>query len=419
MEETWAIERLAPGGEGFGRLADGRAAFAPGALPGDRIRAGRLEERRGFVRALTWSLVAPSPDRVEPACPIADRCGGCPLMSLARPAQLGAKLSILREALARTGGIASPPVDEELVALGTDLAYRERARLHVSESGTLGYCARRSHEVIAITKCAICSDAINTAITWLAAPARRSKLKAFDTLEVRSVPGQARAHIDFVPRGPSLPSSATSLLTAATRRFHISVRGTPPPPETQLAYPLPRGGVLHAPAGVFTQVNWLVNCEIIERVCEGAKARCLETFADLYCGVGNFTLPLLQSGLSGMGAERSEAAVVAARRSALAAGLTARFFTGDASTLARQWAEAGERFDLVLLDPPRRGAPDVLQAVSSLARSHVALLSCEPVTFARDAKALLGFGFELERVTAFDMFPQTPHLESLGWFRRR
>lgn len=352
---TWHIDRLVPGGDGFLRLPDGRAAFVAGALPGDEIEADEIEDRRSYVRATRWRLVAPGPDRVEPSCPVADACGGCDLMRLSRAAELRTKAGMLREALARTGGFHDLPDPLPVVTAGGDLAYRSRIRVHVDEQGRVGYFARGTHELVEIPGCPVAAPGIDAALVEL----------------------RRRAAAGDVPAG-----------------------------DTELGA---------APPGVFTQVNPAVNERIVADLVAGARERGAERFCDLYAGAGNFALPLARAGLSGVAVERAGAAVDAGRRAAETQHLDVRFIAGD---VARHVKKLEARFDLVLLDPPRTGAREVIDGVLRLAPRFVAYCACDPVTLARDLRALAKGGYELEHVTGYDMFPRTHHVEALAWMKR-
>lgn len=351
---SWHIDRLVPGGDGFLRLPDGRAAFAAGALPGDVIEPDAIEDHRSYVRATRWTLVEPGPERVEPPCPVADACGGCDLMHLSRPAQLIAKAGILREALARTGGFRDLPDPLPMVTAGGDLGYRSRIRVHVDEAGRVGYFARSSHELVEIPGCPIAAPGIDAAMAAL-----RERAAA----------------------------------------------GTVEPGDTEL------GGE----PGVFTQVNRAVNERLVADVVAGARARGVALFCDLYAGAGNFALPLAAAGLSGVAIERSREAVEAGRRAAKAKNLDVRFVAGD---VGQQAKKLEPRFELIVIDPPRTGAREVIASVIRLAPRVIAYCACDPVTLARDLKKLSDGGYALEGITGYDMFPHTHHVEALAWLTR-
>jgi 23S rRNA (uracil1939-C5)-methyltransferase len=191
------------------------------------------------------------------------------------------------------------------------------------------------------------------------------------------------------------------------------------PQDHTQSWPLGDKIELWAPPGVFTQVNWEVNRELVQAVLDGALTRGVTSFLDLYAGAGNFSLPMLGAGLRGVSVEASEVAVGAARRAADAAGLGEACFVGASveAFLGRALGEA-RRFELVVLDPPRPGCRTVIEPVGALGATWLALCSCDPVTLARDLGLLLARGYHVDEVIPFDMFPHTHHLETLVWLCR-
>jgi 23S rRNA (uracil1939-C5)-methyltransferase len=172
---------------------------------------------------------------------------------------------------------------------------------------------------------------------------------------------------------------------------------------------------LEAPADAFVQVNWGTNQELVRRLTEGARARGLRSFADLYAGAGNFSLVLARAGLTGISVEEHPAASAAASRAARAQGLTS---VEVVSSDAAAWLARAPRpfpYELVLLDPPRAGARELVPELTRRKPSVIAYCACDPVTLARDLGQLVGAGYHLEEIQAFDMFPGTHHVEVLAW----
>jgi 23S rRNA (uracil1939-C5)-methyltransferase len=247
-------------------------------------------------------------------------------------------------------------------------------------------------------------------------------LAAFREIEARVSEPPLAVTLQFVARVPgSLPRAARAALGGLPVPYLASVEGEAPQPEAVQRFALPRGVEIEAPPGVFTQVNWPVNVAIVSAVVEGATRRGAARFCDAYAGAGNFALPLAHAGLEGVAVERDGRAVRAAKVAAARQGLGERlvFREGDAGRALADLAREGERIDLVLLDPPRKGAAEAMSGVRRLAPPHVALCSCDPVTLARDVATLQVAGYRLDSVQGFDMFPHTHHLESLAWMSRR
>lgn len=415
------VEKLIPEGKALGRLADGRVVILSGAVPGDRVELGAVTESKGLVTAQTFRLLGPSPLRVAPSCDVAARCGGCDWMVLPIGEQRRQKVEILKEALWRTGKIDWRERPLELVAGARHEAYRCRVRLQIAE-GRVGFFHRGSHELVEPDVCRVSSARVNAALRQVRLVAREHTLAldAFAWLEVREAGGGALS-ILLQPRAP-LPRSRSArvqaLIAALEREFVVGLGGEATPQHAWQRFELTGTTfMLSAPQG-FVQVNWEVNELLVARVLEGAAARGVTTFLDAYAGSGNFSLPLLSRGLRGLAVESNPSAVAAAREAARLQELDPEaFVVGDAATVAAARTQRGERFDLVFCDPPRAGLKTGLEPLARSAARWFAVCSCNPVTLARDLRRLVALGFELDTIVAFDMFPQTHHLETLAWLR--
>jgi 23S rRNA (uracil1939-C5)-methyltransferase len=402
------------------RLTDGRVGFVAGALPGDVIRVEARREHKGHVEAERWSLLTPGTARIEPPCPVARQCGGCDWMALEPTAQREHKLSLLEQALSRTGGFRELP-ELELESAGPELGYRNRLRFQIGERGELGFFARGTNELVVVPGCLVADPALERAFQGLRSLAREfgAALGRFAAAELRVAPEPQRPSLRLEPRGSvDLLAPAQRLLQdELSARFDVSVTGREDAGVEQ-SFELPGGVTLRVPAAAFTQVNWAVNERLVADVVEGARSRSLTTFCDLYAGAGNFTLPLLSAGLRGTAVEGHAAALAAGRKSAERQGFTAEFVAEDVGRALTRLSRASRRFELVVLDPPRAGARDVLEKLVLVAARCIAYVACDPVTLARDLKWLAAHGFELEAIKAYDMFPQTHHFETLAWLRR-
>lgn len=405
------VEKLVPGGDGFARLPDGQALFVQLAVPGDRIRLRSVEKQRGALTTSDYELVSPSPDRVVPECPVATSCGGCDLMHVARPAELLHKHSLLREALARVAGVAiETPALREQPSLG----YRSRVRFHVGKYGKLGFFARGTHQLVEVPSCAVADPSINQALALVRRLARRfpEALAGFSDVELRA--GEAFVIARFVPRDGIKPIAADPFLRALGKELKVaaSEREAQALCERRSLSP---DVFVEIPADAFSQINVPVNQQLIASLVAGAQARGVRTFCDLFAGVGNFSLPLARLGLRGVMVERTPSAVQAAQRSAAAQGLALKARSADVARAVTDLVREGQRFELVVLDPPREGAPEVVAALPALGARAVAYVSCDPVTLARDLKQLVAAGLRIVSVEAFDMFPRTHHFETLVW----
>jgi len=411
------IEKLVPGGDGFLRLPDGQALFVRGAAPGDRIRLGSVEKQRGTLWTNDYTLVTPSPDRITPECPVAATCGGCDLMHLSRDGELRQKTSMLKEALERVAGVAFTP--ETLTGSETGSGYRSRVRFHVGQHGKLGFFSRGSHQLVEVPGCLVADPRINQALASIRRLARRfpDALTGFSDVELRATETDVIAR--FVPRDGIKPIAAEPFLRALGKEMRVAAT------EREAQALCERRTVsadvfVEIPADAFSQINAPVNRELVAAVVAGARARELASFCDLFAGVGNFALPLARLGLTGVMVERTASAVLAAQRAAVEQGipkLKAR--TADAGKALADLVREGQRFDLVVLDPPRDGAPEVMAGIPGLSPRAVAYVACDPVTLSRDLKPLLAAGLAISSVQAFDMFPRTHHFETLVWLEAK
>ncbi|MES1189121.1 MAG: RsmD family RNA methyltransferase [Myxococcales bacterium] len=406
------VEKLVPGGDGFLRLPDGQALFVRGAAPGDRIRLGGVEKQRGTLWTNDYELLSPSPERVVPECPVAASCGGCDMMHLSRKSELLQKTAMLKEALERVGGVASTP--DALTSSEVTSGYRSRVRFHVGRHGKLGFFARGTHQLVEVPGCLVADPRINQALASIRRLARRfpDALGGFSDVELRATRGDVIAR--FVPRDGIKPIAAEPFLRALAKELRVAATEREAQALSERRT-LTNDVFVEIPADAFSQINEAVNRELVAAVVEGARARESKSFCDLFAGVGNFALPLARLGLTGVMVERTPSAVAAAQRAAVEQGLKLKARTADAGKALNDLVREGQRFDLVVLDPPREGAPEVVAGIAGLSPRAVAYVACDPVTLSRDLKPLVAAGLVIRSVQAFDMFPRTHHFETLVW----
>ncbi|HEU4584018.1 MAG TPA: RsmD family RNA methyltransferase [Polyangiaceae bacterium] len=409
------VEKLIAEGNALGHLADGRVVILQGVVPGDRVILEQVSEHKGLVRVQAYRLIERSALRIEPHCPVFGACGGCDWMMLSPEQQRAHKLSVLREVLQRTAKLDLSARAIPLTAGPSSQGYRRRVRLQVVD-GRIGFYERASHALVEPERCAVCSPALNSALTELRQLTRSQPrtLAGARSIELREACGGTLSL--FVEPEPGARAPA---LGALRGRFSTALGLTEAAdPALWQRFELTEQTYLLAPPGCFTQVNWEVNRELIARVLAGARARAVSSFLDAHAGAGNFALPLLAQGLSGVAVEYNAQAVSAAREAARLQQLPCEGFrVGDCARVALELAREGRRFDLVLLDPPRAGVKEGLRDLAALCSGWLAICSCNPVTLARDLRTLIDLGFELTELQAFDMFPETHHLECLAWLR--
>jgi 23S rRNA (uracil1939-C5)-methyltransferase len=384
------VEKLVYGGEGLARL-DGRVVLVPFVLPGERIRARAEREKPGLVRASVIETIEAAAERVAPPCPHFGRCGGCHYQHARYEFQLAAKRSILAEELRRLGKIEVP--EEIAVVAAEPFGYRNRVQLHV-ERGRIGYREARSHKLCAIGECPIASPKLQQAIATLAGMLRDKRWPRF----LRSL------ELFTDERGLQLNALETDAPLA--RRFFDWCGETIPGLATGA---LDYDGRFRVSAHSFFQVNRFLVDALVEAAVGEAEG---ETAADLYAGVGLFSLALarrfgqVQAVESGIGAVRD--LEFNAERAGIANLRAERSSAEDYLT------KLDRAPDFVLLDPPRTGLGKIVVGrLSELKPPRVTIVSCDPATLARDLAALLAAGYSIEKLTLVDLFPQTFHLETV------
>ncbi len=403
------IERLTYGFDAIGHR-DGEVVFVPYAAPGDHIVAMAVARRSGVLRARIERVVTPGPARVEPRCPYFGRCGGCQWQHVSPDAQRAAKTALVREQLARVAGLADVTV-LPIVAAGDDWRYRARITLAV-DGRRLGFRGARSHALVPIDDCLIADAAVaahlTTAQRWVASlrtvPERVTIARTADGVVLAGVARNRPGAADQAAAERILAEVAAVRGVVLTGRDGRVTAGDP-----RLHVPVEPGLDLEVPADVFTQVNPTANRALVAMVTALADVAPGERALDLFCGAGNFALPLARRGAVVHGIERSALAVDTARANATRLRLDATFEAGD---VAARLARAGDALDLVVLDPPRTGAADVMEPLARRRPARIVYVSCDPATLARDVRILVDAGYRLDRVHPIDVFPQTYHIET-------
>ncbi|MBH5328862.1 23S rRNA (uracil(1939)-C(5))-methyltransferase RlmD [Eikenella sp. S3360] len=425
---TATIHSIDHEGRGVARIG-GKTTFITGALPQETVAYRITRSKKHHDEAQATRILTPSPYRTAPACPHYSQCGGCTLQHAHSNAQVAYKQRILEEQLQRLGKVRPqyllPPI------YGQAWGYRHRARLsacHSQGQTLLGFQGRNSHRIINIRSCPILTpqlaaqlDNIRTLLQQLNrlhAPIRSIELHHSPhanalTLLTERLPQAARAHL--IQAAQSLPAN-----------WHIWLQTPQQPtrpllPESpQLSYSLPEYRLtLPYRPGDFTQVNPAANALLVSRAMQLLQPRPGERIADLFCGLGNFSLPIAAAGAHVTGIEGSPALTERAAQNARLNQLTerTRFHSADLFQTTEHTVAAWGRFNKILLDPPRSGAYALVQALHPpyLPR-RIVYVSCNPATFARDAAVLVGKGYRFRSAGIVNMFPQTAHVETVGCF---
>ena len=374
------IERLLPGGLGLAHEA-GKTIFVSLAAPGDRVRISIDREQGNVSFASIKEIVTPSPLRIEPPCPYFGRCGGCDFQQLTYEAQLTSKAEIIRDCLRRIAGLKSLP--EINVQPSKEWHYRSRAVWQLdTQAETIGYYERASRNVCDVAECAVL------------APELQQSLERVRKTAWTSIPEDLK-HLQAVT-GDNGVSVSPEFAEFRTNELELKV-----------------GQELYAfTAEAFFQINQELLEPLMSFALRDAKG---ETALDLYCGVGLFTLPLARHFKQVIGVESNPVASRFARRNLQLANLeNTRIHTAAVGEWITTATIGDARCDFVLLDPPRAGAESaVIKGILKLEPSQISYVSCDPATLARDLKKLIAGGYEIESIAAFDLFPQTHHVETV------
>ena len=439
------IDSLAYGGNGVGRH-DGFVVFARGGLPGDTVRARVTKVKRGFAEGVVTDVVTAGEGRVEAPCRHFGVCGGCRFQDLAYEVQLAEKERQVRDALVRIGRFAEPPF-EPIVPAEAQYGYRNKLEYSFAsgEDGVdLGFHrAGRWDEVVGIEECLLTTELGNAIRLAVRQWAREERLEPYDQ---ETGAGYLR-HL-VVREGRNTGQALVVLVTAPGERFeagyfadvlrrfpevrsvHWAINDTPAE-QTNLPTKLLWGddaieeeilGLrFRIRPSAFLQTNTAMAARLYELARGFAGLTGEENVFDLYCGTGTIGLSLAGSARTVWGLEISEEAVACAIENAELNGIeNARFFAGNVGQTIEELREEAGSPDVVVVDPPRAGlAGKALRRTGELRAQRLVYVSCNPTTLASDLQVLRDeFGYELERCRPVDMFPHTPHVESVSALRR-
>jgi len=378
------VERILPGGLGLAH-AEGSTVFIALSAPGDRLRV-KIERVKGNVAfASVTEILKPSTDRVVPPCPYFGRCGGCDFQQLSYEAQLKAKVAIIKDCLQRIGGLREIP-DLQITPAPRQWHYRSRAQWQYDAARRrLGYFESGSRRVCDVAECAVLVPELQESLSALR-----------ERLETDSLPGDAR---DF---RAVAGDQGVSLSPGISNPDGIDVQRSI------------HGETYSLNAESFFQTNADLLTQLIDVALGDARG---ESAVELYCGVGLFTLPLARRFKQVIGVEGDAAATEMAGVNLVNAGLSNAVIANEA---VGNWVPVNEfnpdlvALDFLLLDPPRTGAESrVIAGILQLQPKRICYVSCDPATLARDLKKLIGGGYSLDSIVAFDMFPQTHHVETV------
>lgn len=433
------IEKIITGGLGLARLPDGLVAMVPWVLPGELARVRIARRHKGYVEAELLAVAEEAAGRVAPECPHYGRCGGCQLQHVAAALQAELKDGILRDLVGRKVAAAGAALWQPPAAAPEPYGYRQRIRLQVAAGGGLGFHRPHSHEVEEVAHCPLARPELNAVLAQLAGNRKLGALlRQSEAVELILSPDDSRVylflHFSRKPRATDRQQAAAAaaelcgvagLALLVAGQVVLGPLGEKSGSEMLVHYTLPaavcgRALPLSLEPGGFCQVNQGQNEKLVRIMLAWAEIQPEERVLDLYSGMGNFSLPLALTAREVVGMDLQRSSIRSAQRNMAAAGLAnCRFAQGTAVAGARELAERGEKFDCILLDPPRLGCREVVPFLPRLGARRLLYISCDPATLARDLEALAAAGYELVRLRMVDMFPQTHHLETIALLHRQ
>lgn len=436
---TLTITGMTAEGNGVGR-SDGFAVFVPRTAVGDTVEVKLVKVLRSYAFGIVVRMLTPSPDRIEPDCPVFSRCGGCVFRHISYEAELSIKEGFVSDAFTRIGGL-SPLFEPILPAPHTD-HYRNKAQYPVGagENGKLvcGFFAPRSHRIVPLTHCPLQPEEFGDIVGEALRLAEIHHIPAYDEQthtgvlrhlylrrgwhsgEIQFCFVATKAHPAFSKIGELLmskfPVISSIILNLNPTRTNVILgkRCQTLTGKDTIADTMCGVGVELSPLSFYQ-----VNTEQAERLYglarEYAALSKEETLLDLYCGTGIIGLSMAADVRQLIGVDIVPDAIENARANAEKAGISnARFLCGDAAEAADTLRSEDIVPDCIVLDPPRKGcSPELLHTIAAMSPSRVVMISCNPATAARDCALLADLGYRCERVRAVDMFPRTGHVEAV------
>ena len=415
------VEKLVYGGKGLGRLGTGQTVFVSGVLPGERALVRIRRKRKGILEADLVNLITSSKDRITPPCLGEKQCTGATWAHISYPAQVAFKQDILTDTLKRIGGIVPKRLLPIIPAPRTD-HYRLRTQFNVRTSGgaqRIGFFRQGSYDLIEVEDAFLIQPLINKVLSGIRALS--DQLPQLKEIHINATPTR-EAHLLFFSEQRSYPPMEAFF--SALRQSVPEVIGITGFADRKKAFVLGKnsmtleieGLTLQATEGNFYQVNWEQNRNMVRTVLDFAGLKGNETVLDLYCGIGNFTLPLAKKAGTVIGIESGYSSIEDAKVNAERNGVAnAEFIADDMEKGLKTLIQRKMWADVIVLDPPRAGATlKVAERVLAFVPNKIVYVSCNPSTLARDLKYFHLFGFRLDRLQPIDMFPYTYHIECVA-----
>ncbi len=417
------VERLDHHGAGIAYL-NKKPLFIEGALPGEEVLTQLVEEKSKFARGKLIKILQPSDKRVEPFCPHYHECGGCDLQHLDYDQQLTHKQQTLRQLMRKFAG---SDIELDAPVLGEPLGYRRRARVSLfvdkkTRQLHFGFRKKQSKQIAQVTDCPVLAPQLNVLLPEIYAELQKFK-KPEQLGHVELVLGDNSPCITLRHMS-KLADAEVEALVELAKRHKASLYLMPQTDQLDLV----EGEIpFYQEAGVtvpftpnnFIQVNQAVNQKMVAQAIEWLDPQQNDRVLDLFCGLGNFSLPLAKLVKQVVGVEGvAEMVEKATNNASLNQINNAQFYHANLELDFEGQTWAAGKFDKILLDPARAGASGIVDQVSALGAGRVVYVSCNPATLARDSQSLIEQGYQLTKLGMLDMFPHTSHLESMALFEK-
>ncbi len=423
------IRNIAVGGAGVGEVTTqqdghndllGIATFVPFVIPGEVVSARVISAKKRHLQAELLALETESADRVTPYCPHFMICGGCELQHMSYPAQLEAKRKMIVGALrsVRAPGDVVERVSE--VKPSEPFAYRHRVTLHLNDEGAIGFYRANSRAVVPIESCPVAIPAINEVLNALPQFGKDVRGKVTSIV----LEGDESGVVAILKTGAVLSENEIQFVLAAAKKYFKNAKLISSDRELggfgkeilELPLDRERKNYLQIPAASFSQVNWLVNQELVQTVVQLSNSGPGTVLADLFSGAGNFAIPLAKTGAKVIAVECDRRLIAFSRQNAFRLRVDNLVEFVEASVERFLHQVSSRKLDCIIADPPRSGLGRNVNSLPDVKR--LLLVSCHLPSFARDVKGLIDNGWSVHTIQPFDMFAQTSYVEIVTLLER-
>lgn len=432
------IAKFVNGGYGLAHDDDGTALFARFGLPGETVSINITERRKKALFGHVVKVHEPYPGRIEPPCPYYGRCGGCDLQHVSYGHQCSLKLQIVTELVSSASSRAIRSAVKSIQPIRKspqEMNYRQRIRLAIDQKGRIGFRHFRSNEIVAIDSCLLAVPPINHCLKQLRECRdfiQLSRLSEQAELSYNPLSEKVSALLTLTrPPRPTDRNHAKALTRSIDVLDRVFFRGqqfalegphtdshadADAPPDRLIGFEVDTGRslMLNWEVGGFSQVNLDQNRYMIDLVTHLAAPGSEDRVLDLFCGMGNFSLPLALRAAEVHGVENQGSAIRSGKRNCERNGITnCRLQKSDVESACRRLVEAKRPFDIVICDPPRRGLANLVPLIASLTAGKLIYISCDPATLCRDLAVFTENDLQVSSIHPVDMFPQTHHIETV------